>query len=498
MKLAKKLFSLLLVIAIAAALVIPASAASFSGGKGTSRDPYIVTTAQQLAAMRDNLSAHYKLGANIDLKGVTWKVIGTWAKPFTGSFTCDVDSTGKPIYAISNLKYSFSPPNYDSPDYRYEDYKADGTSGWEAGFFGVCNKATLSNIVLLNVDIINNAQGRQDMELYKDQEVNNPVWQMCAGGLAGTVVSTKVTNCGVTGKVGGESNHMGGFIGNICGSSVVKQCYAIVDVNGSGEWYTGGFVGNTKAENADAKLVPHTGKPTISECYYEGYVKGGWCNTGGFVGGSAKGEATFSDCYNRGTAEDEASGRSFFGQDPKNTMNGCDVNFKNCYSLAGLYGKDKASTSKGMAHCFVGLEADSKGYYPYQNGFTAADQATINAAFKNNPLWTVKDGAYPELKNLKIVRTAADLGKAEDVKTDAPEQGATSGTPDATTPSGEVDATEGTKGEADININTTIYDNTAQMSMAELVLVIVLLALIGVTLIGSIVTIILILKRLRK
>ncbi len=526
MKLAKKLFSLLLVIAIAAALVIPASAASFSGGKGTSSNPYIITTAEQLNAMRDNLSAHYKLGANIDLKGVSWKAVGTWKKAFTGSLTCDVDSTGKPIYAISNLTCTVAPvqpdgKKYDDPHYRYGDYKEDGSSGWEAGLFGVCNKATISNIILLNVKVTNYAQGRSQQSNYtpegatESQVVNNPVYQMCAGGLAGALLSSKVTGCGVTGLVTGKSNNMGGFAGTIAGSSVVKQCYAIVDVKGGGEWFTGGFVGATDVNKVEKKLIPFTGDPTISECYAEGYVAGSWCNTGGFIGGitmvSGARTVKITDCMNRGTTNDPSSGRSFFGQDPKNTTKGSEALMSNCITLAGLDGKGKASTAKGKADCFVGVEADSSGNYPYQNGFTAADKATINSKFKSNPAWTVKDGSYPELKNVHIIKSLSDLGKAEEVKETTPEEttgggnssGGTSGgnsseNPDATTPSGEVDATEGTRGEGDIDINTTIYDNTAQMGTFELILVIVLLALFGITLIGNIVTIILTIRHLKR
>jgi len=41
--------------------------AAFSGGGGSATDPYIVTTAEQLDAVRDDMAAHYKLGNNIDL-----------------------------------------------------------------------------------------------------------------------------------------------------------------------------------------------------------------------------------------------------------------------------------------------------------------------------------------------------------------------------------------------------------------------------------------------
>lgn len=62
-------------------LVSPAAAA---GGSGTEADPYIITTAAELQSIQNNLAAYYRLGADIDLSGVTWTPIGSTSAPFTG------------------------------------------------------------------------------------------------------------------------------------------------------------------------------------------------------------------------------------------------------------------------------------------------------------------------------------------------------------------------------------------------------------------------------
>ena len=63
-----------------------ASAVSYIGS-GTKADPYLVTNAEQLDGMRNNLSAHYKLAATIDMSSFgNMEPIGFLAKPFTGSF----------------------------------------------------------------------------------------------------------------------------------------------------------------------------------------------------------------------------------------------------------------------------------------------------------------------------------------------------------------------------------------------------------------------------
>ena len=42
----------------------------FSGGEGTKQNPYVITNAEQLNAIRNNLSAYYVLKNNIDFKSI--------------------------------------------------------------------------------------------------------------------------------------------------------------------------------------------------------------------------------------------------------------------------------------------------------------------------------------------------------------------------------------------------------------------------------------------
>ena len=54
------------------------SAAVFAGGDGTEEHPYVITTPEGLSAVRDNLSAHYRLNADIDLSDADWTPIGAF------------------------------------------------------------------------------------------------------------------------------------------------------------------------------------------------------------------------------------------------------------------------------------------------------------------------------------------------------------------------------------------------------------------------------------
>ena len=87
-------------------------AIDFSSGTGTMEDPFVISTADELNNMRNNLAAHYKLEADIDLSTwietnspkTGWQPIGTSATPFTGNF----DGNG---HAIENIWISMDSEN---------------------------------------------------------------------------------------------------------------------------------------------------------------------------------------------------------------------------------------------------------------------------------------------------------------------------------------------------------------------------------------------------
>lgn len=54
------------------------SAMPFAGGEGTEASPYVIETAAQLDSVREHLSAHFILMADIDLSAYeSWAPIGT-------------------------------------------------------------------------------------------------------------------------------------------------------------------------------------------------------------------------------------------------------------------------------------------------------------------------------------------------------------------------------------------------------------------------------------
>lgn len=275
----KKLVSIALSLVLIAALAIPApmqvKAAGYSGS-GTKSDPYLVTNAEQLQGMRDNLSAHYRLADTIDLSGVDFKPIGRLDAPFTGTFVCQLNADKTPKYVIKNLAQTIAE----------SAYAAENKNKWEGGLFGATSGASISGIYILNANVTNNNIGGN---------TGGVAWgnykpgmdEMATGILIGTAKNTSVSNCGTSGNVGGKPNNTGGLIGNAQGCKI-KNCYSTADAVTTGFWNVGGFIGMVKDCN-------------ISSCYSTGNAQGGQSSAAGFIGAVA-GATTISDCYSTGDA----------------------------------------------------------------------------------------------------------------------------------------------------------------------------------------------------
>ncbi len=290
---------------------LPAQAAVSYEGRGTKSDPYIITTPEQLDGIRDNLSAHYKLGATIDMQQFgNFVSIGGIPNPFTGSLTCDTDAAGKPIYAIVNLKIHFDDPGANRAA-GWTSYKEDGSMGWMVGLFGVAKGATFENILLLNADIFSNVQGLSQMN--EDFSLNPGQDDQGTGTLVARAESVKISGCGVTGTLTSSSNGTGGLAGRVVGRSTVKNSYSFMTVNVTGTWGTGGFCASLGDES------------TIDSCAFSGFFNNTskyYASGGAFVGSVSKtvedkGRILITNCWAAGKVAQDDSG-CFLGADSHN------------------------------------------------------------------------------------------------------------------------------------------------------------------------------------
>ena len=241
----------------------------------------IIKTADELQAMKDNLSGKYILMNDIDLSGYNWEAVGSDSDHFTGEF----NGNG---YVISNL--TINNPTKNSQ-----------------GLFGRVENGTLENIALENVDVTGNA---------------------FVGGLVGDIVGS-ITNSYSTGSVTGSSNNVGGLAGYIDGSITnsystgsVAGCAEVGGLAGyidgsitnsystgsvTGEAHVGGLVGgivgsitnsySTGSATGDDYVGGFVGliDGSITNSYSTGSVMGNAFGVGGFVGENRSG--TFTNCY---------------------------------------------------------------------------------------------------------------------------------------------------------------------------------------------------------
>ena len=207
--------------------------AQFSGGDGTSGNPYIITTAEQLAQLatyvnEGNVSnkKYYKLGNDIDLSayqtGKGWIPIGNQNYSFRGSFDGD-------NHIVTNLFIN-------APD---NDY---------SGLFGRITITSYDTLYVKNLGI----------------EDVNIIGRNYVGGLVGSVFNsysnTLISNCYTTGNVvsmgsAGGTPAVGGIVGrytiytpnNTAPESLksgIVNCYSTVNVTGNPSSSCGGIVGN--------------------------------------------------------------------------------------------------------------------------------------------------------------------------------------------------------------------------------------------------------------
>lgn len=298
MKHNSKFLSLLLALVLCfTALPISAFAVTppnefLSGGNGTQDDPWLISTAADLKALADILNSgnastydahgddcgagnfhgyYFKQTADIDLQGIeNWEPIG-----YNGStyFAGNYDGNG---YIIRNAK---STGKVD-----VDGYATAGIFGWVA--FG-----SVSNLHIENVTFSAAGDGNYAY----------------AGGLAGTVYASEITNCSVSNsKISStatynSNNCAGGLAGYFVGSTFSKCAANNNSVTSTS--YSGGFVGeqDDDYEGVDAsKFV---------DCYVAGSTvnvsspnSNGFSMAGGFCGEVTGDVLDLTNCFVYDTA----------------------------------------------------------------------------------------------------------------------------------------------------------------------------------------------------
>ena len=239
----------------------------FGGGDGTELSPFLVEDAQDLNAVRNNLTANYRQVVDIDLNEYeNWVPIGfhRWGNPtwlFQGVFDGD-------NFRIRNLKSNQS-IHHPFLDQELIDRDSIGTA-----LFGGVGNCILKNIILQNV------------LLKGTSNISGLVGKIDVQSIAGNVT---ITNCHVTGTIEGERS-VAGLIGNVnlweeeASIVSIKKCSFEGNIKGINNGI-GGLIGRGGSVRlSDSSL-------SIEECYVKNTTiintledNWGGGNTGGLIG----------------------------------------------------------------------------------------------------------------------------------------------------------------------------------------------------------------------
>ncbi len=350
-------------------------------GGGTVEDPYVISDANELGTLWYRPSAHYVLGNDIDLAGISWiaPVVPSFSGVFDGNDHTlrNVDVNMPDGDYVGLLGYLGT--NGQIKNLRMENVSILGRH-YVGGLVGYNEFGTISNcyptgscsgdsgvggLVGSNVGTIS--------DCYATVNVPMGDYGSGIGGLVG-YNGGAISNCYSTGFVNGSSG-VGGLVGeNYYGA--ISNCYSTGDVNGVGD--VGGLVGN----NGDCGAVPGGEGAVISNCYSTGSVSGG-SGVGGLVGLN---EDTISNCYSAGSV----SGNDAVG------------------GLVGAHCGEPPFGHGGEYSCFwdtqtSGLSTSAGGTpkttaeMKTQSTFTSAGWDFIGEGVNGpNDVWTIDDGEdYP-------------------------------------------------------------------------------------------------------
>ncbi|MFI4913355.1 MAG: GLUG motif-containing protein [Sedimentisphaeraceae bacterium JB056] len=217
----------------------PTFAANYSGGSGTSTNPYIIATKADLltlGATTGDYDKHFLMTSNIDLAGESFNA--AVIAPHDGSdrffvgdfFSGNFDGNG---FAVKNLTIT------ENTSVTYDHYK---------GLFGyIIYGAQISNLGIENCNIIANSYtgglvGYNHGDIINCYATGNISADSFTGGLVGdNSFYGSIINCYATGNVSVVEKSAGGLVGY--NSNSINNCYATGDV--SANQYAGGLVGSS-------------------------------------------------------------------------------------------------------------------------------------------------------------------------------------------------------------------------------------------------------------
>jgi hypothetical protein len=259
-----------------------------------------------------------------------------------------------------------------------------GLVGYSYGTITNCHATgTVSGISALGGLVGYIDRGGNITNCYSTSAVNSSNSSQYVGGLAGYNYSGSITNCCSTGAVSSTGSSVGGLLGyNYTGN--ITNCYSTSSVSGSG--IVGGLVGYN-----------YYGSGNITSCYSTGAVSrtGPFSNFGGLVGYN---HGIISNCYSTSSV----SGNKYVGG-----LVGSNYNtISNCYSTGTASGSSNVgglvgySSGGSASNSFWDVNSSGLTTSASGTGKTTAQMKTLSTftGWDFTSVWNIAQGTYPFLK----------------------------------------------------------------------------------------------------
>jgi hypothetical protein len=350
-------------------------------GAGTEEDPYIITDANELNTMRNDLTAYYKLGNDIDLSSsIIWNYGAGW----------------EPVGKSDSLETHFS-GTFDGDGHTIKGMHISRARSSYQGLFGVTSNAIIKNLKIATADLLG----------YKK-----------IGTIAGYSRTTEIHNSDVTTNIISSNNEIGGIAGMVFEGGIYNS-YA--DVNIYANTYAGGIAGYLGEGYYNDGSDLHNSFTT-------GNIHG-YSNIGGLVGKTYNGATSIENCFSRANVYAVSTSGGALGYHQVATM-------KNSYttgyvdgdasSLGGMVGGANGSTIKSYWDTETSGKTTSSGgagrttenmVYPY-SGVVYEDWDFVNT-WSHDLDGDINDG-YPYLQGFDDILfvDAPTLNSPEDESTD--------------------------------------------------------------------------------
>ena len=273
-------------------------------GTGTSNDPYLINTVDDLKWMRDQvnnkveayLSASYKLMANLDFaREGDWTPIDS----FNGSF----DGNNK---IVRNIRIN-------SP-----------AESLNAGFFGYIENADIVNL------------GVEWIELSSPSSSDS-----YAGGITGRAENSTITNCYSMGNIASNSSsgysysYAGGIVG--CADySTITNCYSTGNITSSNS-------SNSPSYSYAGGIIGRASESTVNKCYNTGNIASNSKSpyAGGIIGYADY--STITNCYSMGNTYSDSSDYSSYSSYSGGIIGyASESTITNCYNTGNIASNSKS------------------------------------------------------------------------------------------------------------------------------------------------------------